>query len=180
MSESDDFARSLLEEAKAFLEKAAKLGKSPQQEANLHASLLLAFCSLDAHISAVGDDFLERSDVTVHDKGILMEREVRLTRGRFELAPGLKMWRMEDRIEFLHHRFSGAQLDTTQAWWSALQGATNLRNKLTHPKGAVSMTVANVSAALQAIIDAIDALYRAVYKKPFPAATLGLGAQLTV
>jgi hypothetical protein len=180
MPETDDFARSLLEEAKRFLEKASENNSQPQScAAHLHAALMLAFCSLEAHVNAIGDDFLERHDTSIHDRGILQELEVRIDAGEFKLTKTIKMMRLDDRIQFLHLRFSGEKLDTFQPWWGQLQEATKLRNKLTHPKEVVPITVEAVEKAIQAIIDTINALYLAIFKKSFPAAGRGLHSTLT-
>jgi hypothetical protein len=127
---------------------------------------MLAFCSLEAHLNAIGEDFGERPDFSAHEKGIILEKEVRL------------MARLEDRIQFLHAKFS-APLDRSKPLWSQLTEALALRNQLTHPKGIVSITVAAVSRAIQAIIDTLDGLYRAIYRKPFPAAGRGIQSKLT-
>ena len=58
--------------------------------------------------------------MTVHDKSILLEREVRLDKGQFTLSKTLKMVRLEDRIQFLHAHFSGKPLQGQIEWWSRL------------------------------------------------------------
>lgn len=179
MQEVDEFARLLLEEAKRFLEKSSDLTEDVPRAAHLHAALMLAFCSLEAHVNAIGDDFLERADTTIHDRAILQERELRLDRGEFKLTNSTKMMRLDERIQYLHFRFSGKKFDTAQPSWSQLQGATDLRNRLTHPKGTVSVTANAVEHAVQAVVDTINALYLAIYKKPFPAASRGLVSSLT-
>jgi hypothetical protein len=178
MPEIDDFARSLLEESKRYLEKASELHESAAIDACLHAALMLAFCSLEAHINAIGEEFGTRPDFSVHEKGVLLEKEVRLENGEFVLSNSLKMTRLEDRIQFLHVKFS-APLDRSKPVWSQLMDALALRNQLTHPKGMISITEAAVSRAIQAIIDTLDGLYRAIYGKAFPAAGRGLQSKLT-
>jgi hypothetical protein len=181
MADIDDFATSLLEEAKRFLEKAVEAAKAAddvRRNANLHASLMLAFCSLEAHVNAIAAEFSGRPELTTHDKGILLEREVRLEGREFTLG-GFRMYRLEDRILFLHRRFSGKSLDKSVAWWPQLKSAIHNRNKLTHPKGAHPVTVKNVRDALAAVIASLDALYKAIYKKGLPAANLALHSLLT-
>ena len=70
---------------------------------------MLAFSSLEAHVNSISDDIVERPEMTVHDKSVLLEREVRFEKGEFKLSNTLKMVRLEDRIQFLHVRFSGKQ-----------------------------------------------------------------------
>ncbi len=179
MSQIDEFAQSLLEESKRFLEKAKDGDDSVAINAYLHAAIMLAFSSLEAHVNSISDDFVDRPEMTVHDKAILMEREVRLERGEYKITPVLKIFRLEDRIQFLHLRFSGKTVDHMQTWWSRLAGATKLRNQLTHPKEMVHIKLEAVERAIQAIVDTIDALYQAIYNLPFPTATRGMQSKLS-
>ena len=175
----DDFAKSLLEESKHFLEKCDEHGDQIANTAYLHAALMLAFCSLEAHVNMISDEFANSADISLHDKGILLERDVHLDDGRFVLTPAPKIIRLEDRIQFLHTRFSGKALDRNEVWWSRLSDATKLRNQLTHPREHILIKPEAVERALKAVIDTIDALYRALYKRPFPVAIRGLTSELT-
>jgi len=173
----DDFASLLLEESKRFLEKATGAEDKTSQDAFLHASLLLAFCLLEAHINAISEEFAPRPEFSVHEKGLLLEKEVRLQDGAFVLS-GLRMSRLEDRILFLYRHFSGKALDTTVSWWSQLNNAIAIRNRLTHPKAVQPITVQNVRDAITAIVASTDNLYRVIYKKGLPAANLALHSRL--
>jgi hypothetical protein len=178
MSQIDDFARSLLEEAKRFLEKADDDGEPAANDAYLHAALMLAFCSLEAHVNSIGDDFMSRPEaLSLHEQGVLLEQEVRLEGGEFKLRSNLRMIRLEDRIRFLLVRF-GKGVDLQMQHWSHLADATKLRNQLTHPKEAIIITSTTVGRAIQAIIDTLDCLYRAIYKEGFPSAGRGLKSRL--
>jgi hypothetical protein len=180
MPDIDAFARLLLEEAKRFLEKAREAtGDDTAIDAYLHAAIMLAFCALEAHVNAAASDFAGRSDLSPHDRSVLFEQEVRLEHGEFVLKPDLRMVRLEDRILFLYQRVSGRPADRTAPWWSELSEAIGLRNQLTHPKKVPTIGVRAVERATQAVIDAIDALYQAIYKEKFPAAVRGLESRLT-
>jgi hypothetical protein len=174
----DAFAASLLEESKRFLEKASEYSDGPGREAHLHASLMLAFCSLDAHINAVAEEMVVRPDLTPHDRGVLLEKEVRLESGQFQVLGRLHMYPSDERIAFLHFKFAGKPIDRTSSWWSQLSEAIVLRNRLTHPKGATQIALNDVKRALEAIIGAIDALYSGIYKTRFPAVNRGLQSRL--
>lgn len=178
MTGIDQFAGSLLEEAKRFLERAVEAKFVEARNAYLHAALMIGFCSFEAQVNAIADEMSVGHGLTVHDKAVLQEKDVRLENGKFSLQKGLKIYRLEDRVMFLYARFSVTKLDKTEPWWMALQGAVNLRNELTHPKAVPAITVAAVRNALTAIVEATDRLYRAVYKKPFPAAVRGLYSTL--
>jgi hypothetical protein len=74
--------------------------------------------------------------------------------------------------------FSGEKLDRTAQSWGGLSEAIALRNKLTNPKEPQKITADNVKRAIQSIIAAINALFQAIYKKPLPAANLGLQSRV--
>ncbi len=171
MNEMDEFASSLLEEAKRFLEKAGETdnGSIP----HCHAALMLGFCALEAHTNAIADEMALTSGLCLGDLGVLLEKEVKLENGELRLG-NFKMYRLEDRILFLYHKFSGTALDRKASWWSELSNATMLRNRLTHPKDTTAISAGDVQRALRSIIDTINALYLAIYKRPFPASTLQL------
>ena len=177
MPDFDVFASTLLEEAKRFVERAVEARGGNRESPNLHAGLMLAFCALEAHVNAVADEMSQRNGQSPHVLGVLLEKEVRLTNGKFELDNRLRISRLEDRIYLLHGYF-GIKPDLHGSWRAALAGALDLRNKLTHPKGVPTITVDAVKSAVQAVIDTIDALYRAVYDKPFPVAIRELASKL--
>ena len=180
MAQIDIFANQLLEEAKRFLEKVKDYSDPEAQAANLHASLMLAFCALEAHINAIAEEFSVRPELSAHEMGMLLEKEVKLQDGEFRVTPSLRMARLEDRIEFLHTKFSGSPVDRTSGWWGQLMAATHLRNQLTHAKADVpSISHAAVSSAIQAIIQVLLTLYDAIYKRSFPPANRGLQSRLT-
>ncbi|MFH1024583.1 MAG: hypothetical protein V1809_14475 [Planctomycetota bacterium] len=180
MAAIDDVSEILLEEAKRFLEKAQTEVGSAGKTAYLHAALNLGFCSLEAHVNAIADDFLTRKDLSVLDRSILREKDYRLNEGEFTLNEAkLRMYRLEDRIQFLHRRFSGKRIDLKSSWWSELQSAQILRNKLAHPKDAPVIDEDSVIRGLQSILDTINALYTAIYKRKFPGSSRGLQSNLT-
>lgn len=145
----------------------------------LHASLILGFCAFEAHINAVAEEMLLRPELTAHERGLLSERKVNLTRGRFELFDGLQMVRIEDRLQFLWTRFSSDKaFDTNDVSWGQFKSGLELRNGLTHPKNAMQLDIERVKRTLIALITLIDTLYRRVYKKPFPMMGKGLNSTL--
>jgi hypothetical protein len=179
MLEIDRFSRSLLEESKRFLEKADESGaNSSARAAYLHASLMLGFCAFEAHINAVADDFLVRPELTTLERSILGEQDFKLENGEFVVTERLKMYRLDERFEFLYKRFSGRSVDRNSLWWERVKTAMGHRNQLVHPKGFTSITDAIVRSALQGIVDAINELYLAVYGRPFPAKRKGLNSSL--
>jgi len=178
MDDADKFARTLLEEAKRFLEKANVDAEDGGRQAYLHAALNLGFCALEAHINAVANEIAAHKEFSApHDQGVLLEKEVRLDKGLFKLT-GLRIYPLTDRISFIYRRIKGKPLDSSAQWWSDLAIATELRNRLTHPKDRPSIKFKDVKNALVATVKATDVLYRAVYNKPFPPAGRGLNSKL--
>jgi hypothetical protein len=135
-------------------------------------------CALEAHLNSVCDDFLTRDDLSVLDRSILSEKNHELVNGEFKITDRLKMYRLEDRIEFLFRRFSTTPLDKQSSWWGQLQATFLARNSLSHPKAISTLTCASVERALQSVIDALKTLYKAVYKKRFPPQARGLDSTL--
>jgi hypothetical protein len=178
MPEIDFFAAQLLEEAKRFRENAIATNDDVTRDAYLHAALMLGFSSLEAHVNAICEELAGRPELSVHEKGLLLEREARLENGAFKLS-GLKMSRLEDRVAFLHRHYSQSAAYKQASWWSELGTAISLRNNLTHPKGIPTITANAVTNALNSIIGALDSLYQTIYKKPFPAGNRGLHSKLT-
>jgi hypothetical protein len=179
MADIDEFANSLLEEAKRFFEKAQAESTAAGQSAYLHAALYLAFCSLEAHVNAIAEELASHAEFSSpHEQAILLEQEVRLEDGEFR-ARGFKMYRLEDRMLFLCRRVAGSPLDRSAAWWGELSMATNLRNKLTHPKDPPQITVDSVRRAVEAVITAIDVVYKHVYGLGLPVAGRGLQSKMS-
>jgi hypothetical protein len=179
MADVDTFASLLLEEAKRFVEKASGEAGAEGKAAYLHAALSLAFSALEAHVNSIADDFLVRSDLTLLDRSILAERDVQLDNGQYALTDRLRMYRLKDRIEFLCRRFGGGPIDKSSVVWSGFKSGLNQRHRLTHPKEAAEITEPLTRQALTAIIGLLDLLYRAIYKRPYPAAKRGLDSNLS-
>ena len=179
MVSADEFATGLLEEAKRFLEKARAEGIKEGRAAYLHAALLVGFAALEAHVNCIADDFLVGEDLTTLDRSILAEKDFELKSGEFVTKESLRMYRLEDRIEYLHRRFSGAAIDKQKAWWSYFKKGLVMRNELTHSKGPTEVEETDVARILEGILELIDHVYRAVYKKKFPARRRGLDSHLS-
>ncbi len=165
---ADDFASLLFEQAKAFLQKYHSHKETPTAVAYLHASLLLGYCALEAHINNVASDFADNPKFSILERSLLQEREISLKYGRFEVTNSVKIFRLEERYEFLYRRFHKQALNKDDAWWSRLKAGLELRNAITHPRTLRTVTEKEVANSLKAVLAAIDALYQAVYKKSYP------------
>ncbi len=177
MSDFDAFSGELLEESKRFLEKASETSDAAAKKAYLHASLMLSISALEARVNSIADEQNRRTDLSMHERGLMLEREVYLENGEFSLTDRLKMWRLEERIEYLCVRNTGKPVDKS-TWWGQLKDAIRLRNDLTHPKAVPGISESSVKRALEAVIATLDALSKAVYRKRYPAARRGLTAKI--
>lgn len=179
MAALSSFAEELLEEAKRFLEKAQAISDQPIKKAYIHAALMVGFAAFEAHVNAIADDFLSRNDLEPHERGLLAEHVVDLVDGEFQEKTSLKIQRLEDRVQFLCRRFSKTKVDRTASYWSEFVAATKLRNELTHPKNnPPNITEAAVTKALKAIIELLNFVFNAIYKKKLPAYNRGLSSKL--
>lgn len=176
----DDFAKLLFNEAKAYLEKARNSSTAEEETAYLHASLLVGFCSFEAHLNSIAENFITRPDLTLLDQSILGEKKIQLNNGEYQVTSELQMYRMEDRIEYLFAKFSTMPLDRNAGYWGAYKLATKLRNELTHPKTPPSIDVDATEQALQAILDLLNAMYRGVYGRPHPSYNLGTATTMVL
>lgn len=178
MADIDLFANQLLEESKRFFERATDASDNLAKAANLHASLILAFCALEAHVNAVAEEFSRRPDLSAHEQGVLLEKEVRLVGGEFIVTTSLRMTRLEDRIEFLYIKFSGKEIEkSATSWRGQLSAAINLRNRLTHVREIPAISANDVKRAIEAVIATLSALYKAIYNSKFPPAARGLSSK---
>ena len=179
MAEIDLFANQLLEEAKRFFEKGREASDVVAKDANLHAALMLAFCAFEAHINSIGEEFSSGIILSVHEKEMFLERDVRLEDGEFRLKENLRITRLEDRVSVFACEILRQASDTSSLWWTKLVTALQLRNQLTHAKTIPTVTETAVKNAVEGIIAALDALYKAIYKKNFPAFSQGLQSSLS-
>jgi hypothetical protein len=178
MAEIDKFASVLLEEAKRFFERAVEATDDDGKAAYLHAALMVGFASLEAHVNAVAEEVCERRGVSPHERAVLLEREMRLEDGMF-VEKSLRIYRLEERLYLLHRRFGKGDFKKAAVMPSTMGTAIVLRNGLTHPKDASVIEAKDVKAALEAIIETIDRLYKAIFRRGLPAAARGLHSKLT-
>jgi hypothetical protein len=135
----------------------------------------LGFCALEAHLNAIAEDFLTLPDLTLQERSILSETKVELEHGQFRLTRQVQIYRLEDRLLFLCHRFSKkAPLDRKAAYWGQFKDALDLRNGLTHPKTPAVVTETSVERALLAILQLLDVTYLRIYGKKYPRRKRGL------
>jgi hypothetical protein len=167
--ESDEFSIQLLDEAKAFLEKAIELdhdGDIVRRSAFLHACLVMAFSALESHLNGVASELADRDGWELPDKSLLLEKSIKLDKGVWVLGDS-QYFRLEDRLEFLFVSHGSDDFRET-AWWSTLHTGIKLRNDLVHPRDSVDFSVTEMSRYLSAIIEGLNSLYSVVFKKGHP------------
>lgn len=179
MTDFDIFCNTLLEESKLFLEKAKKSKTKEEESCYLHASLMLCSSALEAFINGISDDFADSKKFSLLEKAMMLEKEIEFTKGKFNLTDKLKIFRLNDRVEFLYCKFKKTHIDKDNSkWWANLQNGLNLRNKLIHPKENVTVTIKLIELTIQATIDCIDELFKIIYKKGLPSLSMGLESKL--
>jgi len=175
----DELSSQLWEQAKQFSEKAKAEADPKGQAAYRNAALMLGFCALEAHLNALAEESAMRTGLGVLEKSILTERDVALDAGKFTVTNRLKIYRLEDRLEFLFVNFARGGVPKGEKWWAQVKEGIRLRNELVHPKAGFALTEAALERNLLAILECLNALYLGIYRKRFPSYQRGLDSQLT-
>lgn len=173
----DAFITQLIEEAKAFFEKAKTVNDDLAKEAYLHSSLLLVMSSLEACINAIIEEVMiepYRDKYGVLEQSLLLEKDIKFKNGHYQLGNGLKISRMTERIECLIYKHTGKELNPSESWYVMLKQSIDFRNKLVHPKEYVKITERHVENAIISVLDTMNNLYLAIYKRKFPAYDVGV------
>jgi polyphosphate kinase 2 (PPK2 family) len=125
---------------------------------------------------------LTLDNLTPHERSVLGEQKVELEHGVFRISKQFQMYRLEDRLLFLCHRFSKkSPLDRRAIYWGNFKEALDLRNDLTHPKTAPpTVTEASVERALLSILQLLDTVYKRIYNKRYPRHSRGLESNVAV
>ena len=105
MNDFDSFSDDLLEQSKHFLELAQVATEGSVTAAYLHASLLLCVSGLEAFVNGISDDFSSSDNFSIIEKAFLLEKEIELKNGIFQITRRLKMTRLTERIELLWKKF---------------------------------------------------------------------------
>jgi len=121
---------------------------------------------------------LLRRELSVLSGSVLEEREFQTQDGEFVLTDNLKMYRLTDRIEFLHKRFRKA-IDRTAPWWGELKKAIDYRNFAWPPERGTRNKRRIAKAALEAVLDCLQVLYKAIYHRGYPPKPRGLDSIMT-
>lgn len=179
----DNFAVQLFEEAKTLCEKAKTSSEDLSKDIFLHSSLLLAMSSLEACVNSISEELLiepYKNEYSLLEQSLLLEKEIVYKKGCYELGTGLKMSRLVEKIEFLMVRFLRDKWDVNTTWFIQLKQSIDYRNKLVHPKEYVKITEKQVENAITSVLETMNALFKAIYKKPFPSYSYGLTSRYEI
>lgn len=167
MADVDEYARDVFESAKTFLHNAKNAHDDRAKQAYLRASILSATCFLECQVNHLCDHFSQRREFTLHERALLMERDVKLADGKFKF--GLeKFYRVEDRILFLLQKFCSGFDKSAHPWWAQYKTAVNTRNSIAHPRETVTLNDAGVEDSLRGILHLVDFLLKQVFGKGLP------------
>ena len=176
MKEFDFFGEMLFEEAKYYLETAKKEEGSDSELAALHASLLLGMSSLEAYINAVAEELVSSFDLSIYEKSLLAEKTIEMDKGKILIGNSLKMYRLIDRIAYIYSKYAMKDIEDTDVWYTEIKQTIELRNNLVHPKSVVRLTYFQTEKALRSILDTVNEIFIAVYKKKVPIYNYGIQA----
>ena len=175
MSASDRFSKELWGSAKWFFQCGTEAEEIAKQQAYYRAAIFHAFAFLESEVAIIGEHFKSSHVMTVHEKAMLLERQVKFRAGGFHIASGTKFPNLEEKMELLVKKFNEAII-TEAHWWSKLKTSISIRNTIAHPKNDTVLTKLQVSLALKSVLDCISSLYLAVFNKKLPYAALGIEA----
>ncbi|WP_152650546.1 hypothetical protein [Demequina aurantiaca] len=174
--EADGFSIRLLDEAKRFLEK-AEVASGDEQDACLHAALIVGFSALESHLNGIAEELSSRTNTDLLHKAILLEKDIKIENGVWNLGKD-KFYRLEDRIAFLAAEYSG-KAPSAFTWWSSLRDGMKVRNSLVHPRDAIVLKLSDVQRFLGAIVEALNDIYLGVFKKGHPSFNRGLQSTMS-
>lgn len=174
----DFFGEMLFEEAKYYLEIAkAESEGTEEQTAALHASLLLSMSALEAYVNAVAEELVSSFELDMYEKALLVEKNIEMNKGILKIGNGLKMYRLIDRIAFIYTKYSMKEIEETDIWYMEIKQTIDLRNNLVHPKVVVHVTYNQIEKALWSVLNTVNELFLAVYKKKVPIYNYGIQAR---
>jgi len=174
MSDFVEYSRSLMDAAKGFRTHALGLAEGEIKQAFLRAAFLHACSFLEAHLNYMAEHFTDNDMFSLHEKGVLQEKEVRFDHGAFHLSNTLKISRITDRIDLLLSKCSINPAADKAVWYNDVAYTIKTRNLLVHPKDARTLSESDVQLALDCMLKAADKLYNVVFKKGLPYAKKGI------
>ncbi len=173
MASSDTFARELFEDAKQSLRQAKATSNDILKQRHLRHALLAAFSFLELQIELISQHFKGSDFFSVHEQGVLAQKEVIFDKGNFKLKDTARYSRLSDRMLLLQSKFKGSKL-SERSWWGPIISATEKRNAIAHPKGLVTLNETDVDKALLSTLGCANDLFEIVFGKGLTYTSFGL------
>lgn len=129
-----------------YSDKLYEAAKESQYETDRNAfvisSIFNSWAAIESFINNMMEDFasLPEDILSVHEKGFLEEKQVRLANrgelaGTFQIEKRDEFWRLEDKIMFLIAKFGyNRKVDKGAILWQRFEKIKRKRNALTHPR----------------------------------------------
>jgi hypothetical protein len=172
LSSGDEFARELFEDAKHSLKQAKAASSDLTKQRHLRHSLLAAFSFLELQIELIAQHFKDSTFLTLHERGIIAQKEVVFDKGVFRIKDVTRFTRLSERMLLLQHKFSGSKL-TEREWWAPLINGTERRNSVAHPRAPIVLNEAQTEHDILAALGCANDLFEIVFGKGLPYASLG-------
>jgi hypothetical protein len=154
----------LFGDSKCFLELAKQHERKDPVSARryVRASVVTAFAALEALVNTLLVILDNDADLELHETAFVQEKRVELAEdGYFEIR-GQHFRSLEQKIRFLYWRIKGEPIPKGSAVWKALHEATELRNRLVHPRPRQvpysTLTVATANECLMAAVKLAEML----------------------
>ncbi len=173
MNSRDQFARELLEDSKQSLANAKSATKEILKQRHLRHAVMTAFSFLELQVELISQHFDGNEFFSVHEQGVLRQRDVVLDKGVFKLKSTSKYSRIQDRMLLLQSKFKGSKL-SQRAWWGPLLVATDRRNELVHPRAAVTLQASEVESDISAVLSCANDLFEIVFGKGLSYSVFGV------
>lgn len=148
------------------------------KQRHLRHSLISAFSFLELQIELISQHFKDSSFFTLHERGIITQKEVVFDKGVFRMKDIVRYTRLSERMLLLQHKFAGSKL-TQRVWWAPLIDATERRNSVAHPRAPIVLTEAQTEQDILAVLGCANDLFEIVFAKGLPYASLGSKPKLT-
>ena len=133
----------------------------------------MAFSFLELQIELIAQHFKDNNFFTLHERGILIQKDVVFDKGVFHLKDATRYTRLADRMFLLQHKFAGSKL-TERTWWDPLLNSTERRNSVAHPRGPIKLEVDEIEKGLLAVLGCANDLFEIVFNKGLPYAAHGI------
>ncbi|MBI5021732.1 MAG: hypothetical protein HZB59_09860 [Ignavibacteriales bacterium] len=158
----------LIEDSNYFLKEAEKLeNNSSVQQRFLRASLLSVWSGFEGWINKTCSDLAKTiTDITVHEKGFLVEKRIEMKNGLFVLTNSDKYETIENKVDYLLRNFGNRRLDKSNKHWQNFKFVKELRDSIVHPKkiNPPHLSISNVRLAIETIKYYLQLLSIRIYK----------------